>query len=57
MAKKFVPVMCKKQVHRLFQDDIKKIYYMSKVERPILPKFEEKVLDDEVLTRKSSICL
>lgn len=41
MAKKFVPVLCKKNVHRLFQEDIKKIYYMNKVSRPSIPKFEE----------------
>lgn len=39
MAKKFVPIMCKKRVHHMFQEDIKKIFYMNKVSRPCVPKF------------------
>lgn len=57
MSKKFVPVVCKRKVHRLFQEDLKKIYYMNKVARPCIPKFEEKDLCNESPMRKGSMCL
>lgn len=43
MAKKFVPVLCRKRTYRVFEKDIKKIYYMSSVSRPEIPKFETNV--------------
>ncbi len=57
MTKKFVPILCKKKVLRLFQPDIKKIYYMTQVSHPSIPKFEEKVYNDDFLIRKNSISL
>lgn len=57
MTKKFVPVICKKKTHRLYQEDIKKIYYMNKVQRPSLPKFESNESNDERLRMTESVCL
>ncbi len=49
MTKKFVPVQCKKKVYRVFQEDIKKIYYMNRAVRPSVPKFQENnEVDEEI---------
>lgn len=41
MGKKFVPVLNKSRVYKVFCDDIRKIYYLSKKARPVVPKYEE----------------
>lgn len=40
MGKKFIPVICKNRLHKLFCDDIKKVYYISKKKSPPVPTFE-----------------
>jgi hypothetical protein len=40
MAKKFVPVHCQKKVYRLYQEDIKKIFYMGRISLPKIPEFK-----------------
>lgn len=56
MTKKFVPVQCRKRIHRVFQQDIKKIYYMGSVSRPSIPRFFENDYFDVVLKRSDSSC-
>lgn len=39
MAKKFISVQNKKTIHKLFEKDIWKIYYIQKKNTPTIPKF------------------
>ncbi len=39
MTKKFIPIKSQKKTLRLFENDIKSIYYMRKIILPPIPKF------------------
>jgi hypothetical protein len=41
MAKQFVEIKCYKKSYRVFQEDLKKVFYMAKTKKPSIPSFSE----------------
>ena len=59
MGKKFIPILCNKRVHRVFCDDIKKLFYLAKRKTPKIPQFiedEDQNYPDIKLTLQETEC-
>ncbi len=41
MGKKFILVGCRSRTHKLFCDDVRKVYYVAKRKLPPVPSFEQ----------------